>query len=157
MSLKVTADKVSATIKSINAIARAKVLVGIPANESARSDDPIGNAGIGYIQEFGSPAQNIPARPFLIPGVKAVQDDCVQMLEEAAKEVLDDGKMTAALTKAGIIASNSVKATITKGEGFAPLAESTLKARQRKGFKGTKPLIRTGQLRNSITYIVKGA
>ncbi|MDD1617199.1 MAG: hypothetical protein LUQ28_12105, partial [Methylococcaceae bacterium] len=67
------------------------------------------------------------------------------------------GTMIASLTKAGIVAQNSVKATITKGEGFEPLAESTIKARQRKGFKGTKPLIRTGQLRNSITYIVKGA
>lgn len=157
MSLKVTADKVAATLKNINAIARAKVLIGIPANENARSDEPTGNAGIGYIQEFGSPVQNIPARPFLIPGVKAVQDECVGMLEEAAKEVLDDGKMTAALTKAGIIASNSVKATITKGEGFAPLSEYTINERKKKGFKGTKPLIRTGQLRNSITYIVKGA
>lgn len=157
MSLKVTIDKVAGVLKNIKQIENARVLVGIPKEENARSDDPIGNAGIGYVQEFGSPAQNIPARPFLIPGVKAVQDECIGMLEEAAKEVLDDGKMTAALTKAGIIAQNSVKATITKGEGFAPLSEYTINERKKKGFKGTKPLIRTGQLRNSITYIVKGA
>lgn len=151
-----TIDKAAKILRNIHRMGKARVLVGIPQGNSGR-DDAVSNSALGYIHEFGSPAQNIPARPFLIPGVKAVQDDCIAMLEEAAKEVLDDGKMTAALTKAGIIASNSVKATITKGEGFAPLAESTLAARKRKGYKGTKPLIRTGQLRNSITYIVKGA
>jgi len=86
-----------------------------------------------------------------------VQDKTADILIEGASKVLANGTITAALTKAGIVAQNSVKAAITKGEGFAPLADATVKARQRKGFKGTKPLIRTGQLRNSITYIVKGA
>lgn len=157
MSMKITVDKVSGVLKNIKQIEMARVLVGIPKEENARSDEPIGNAGIGYVQEFGSPARNIPARPFLIPGVKAIEDKAADILKDGASKVLDNGTMIASLTKAGIVAQNSVKATITKGEGFEPLAESTIKARQRKGFKGTNPLIRTGQLRNSITYIVKGA
>lgn len=157
MSLKVTIDKVAGVLKNIKQIENARVLVGIPKEENSRSDEPIGNAGIGYVQEFGSPARNIPARPFLIPGVKAVQDQVADALADGAKNILDGGSIASSQTKAGIVAQNSVKATITKGEGFEPLAESTIKARQRKGFKGTKPLIRTGQLRNSIVYIVKGA
>ena len=150
-------DKVSSVIKSIHKMQKARVYVGIPESENNRSDGKIGNAGIGYVQEFGSPAQNIPARPFLVTGVKAVQDEVIEILSDGAKNVLDEKSITAALTKAGIKATNSVKATITKGEGFEALSDATIKARQRKGFKGIKPLIRTGQLRNSINYIVKEA
>lgn len=154
--IKTTVDKVAGVLKNIQKIATARVVVGIPQDENNRNDGQIGNAEIGYIQEFGSTAQNIPPRPFLVPGVKAVEKECAELLAEGAKNMLDNNAMTASLTKAGIKAQSSVKATITKGEGFAPLAESTLAARKRKGYKGTKPLIRTGQLRNSITYIVKG-
>lgn len=150
-----TIDKVAGVLKNIYKMEKARVLVGIPQGDSGR-DDAITNSALGYIHEFGSPARNIPARPFLIPGIKAVQDEAAELLKEGAKEVLDDGSMSASLNKAGIIGQNSVKAAITKGEGFAPLQEATIKARQRKGVKGTKPLIRTGQLRNSITYVVKG-
>ena len=62
-----------------------------------------------------------------------------------------------AKNKAGLIAQNSVKATITAGEGFAPLAESTLAARKRRGVSRTKPLIDTGSLLNSITYVIRKA
>lgn len=157
MSLQVMTDKVSSVIKSIHKMQKARVYVGIPESENNRSDGKIGNAGIGYVQEFGSPAQNIPARPFLVTGINAIKDEVSEMLADAAKIALDEKSITVALTKAGIKATNSVKATITKGEGFEALSESTLKARRRKGFKGTKPLIRTGQLRNSINYIVKEA
>lgn len=157
MSFKVITDKVASVLKNIKQIENARVLVGIPQEENSRSDDPMGNAGIGYVQEFGSPAQNIPARPFLIPGIQAIQDKTAEILKDGASKVLDNGTMIASLTKAGIVAQNSVKAAITKGEGFAPLAESTLAARKRSGAKGTKPLIRTGQLRNSIVFIVKNA
>lgn len=157
MSIKTTVDKVADVLKNIKQMQSARVMVGIPKDENARSDGLIGNASIGYIQENGSPAKNIPARPFLIPGVEAVKNKVADILGEGAKNVLDGGSITGSQTKAGIVAQNSVKATITAGEGFTTLADSTLAARQRKGVKGTKPLIRTGQLRNSITYIVKGA
>jgi hypothetical protein len=67
---------------------------------------------------------------------------------------------------------NAVRTKITDGP-FAPLADSTLRARARRGRKGAvaelksraqgnapnnanaKPLIDTGQLRKSITYVVR--
>lgn len=154
---KITVDKVASVLKAVEAIKNSRVLVGIPQEENARTDNsPIGNAGIGYIQENGSPANNIPARPFLIPGVKKVQDEAMKILADGARDALNEGDTNKALTKAGILASSSVKKTLQAGEGFEPLSERTLMARQRKGFKGTKPLIRTGQLRNSITFVVKG-
>jgi hypothetical protein len=156
MSVRVMTDRVASVLKNIHKMERARVYVGIPADENARSDDKVGNAGIGYIQEFGSPAKNIPARPFLIPGVKAVEGEVADLLADGARNVLEDRSIEASLTKAGIKATNSVKQTITKGEGFAALSETTLRARKRRGVSRTKPLIDTGQLRNSINYVVKG-
>jgi hypothetical protein len=42
------------------------------------------------------------------------------------------------------------------GKPIAPLAATTIAARQLAGFGGTKALIRRGDLRNSITVIVEG-
>ena len=35
------------------------------------------------------------------------------------------------------------------------LSDATLETRESEGFKGTKALIVTGQMRNAITYVVK--
>lgn len=157
MSVSVLFDHSAAILKAIQTMAQKDVLVGIPEAENTRKDDPdIGNATIGFINENGSPARNIPARPFLVPGVRAAADRCANVLKIGAQAAFHDpAALDKALNGAGQIARDSVKRRITSQEGFAPLAESTIAARERKGFKGTKALIRTGQLLNSITYVVK--
>ncbi|EHT99665.1 putative bacteriophage protein [Pantoea stewartii subsp. stewartii DC283] len=55
-------DKAQSVLDALKTIGNRDVLVGIPAEDSARDDAPFGNAGIGYINENGSPAQNIPAK-----------------------------------------------------------------------------------------------
>ena len=74
---------------------------------------PIGNAQIGYINEYGSPAQNIPPRPHLQPGVKSVHAETTAKMKAAAQAVFDGrtGAATAALESAGTIASGRLKAT----------------------------------------------
>ncbi|MFI5416190.1 MAG: hypothetical protein ACHQXJ_02430, partial [Nitrososphaerales archaeon] len=60
--------------------------------------------------------------------------------------------------RAGIIAANACKKVINDQEGLKPPAPATLKARKyitASGFKGTKSLLVTGQVRNAITYVVK--
>jgi len=42
------------------------------------------------------------------------------------------------------------------GQPIAPLAQTTLAARRLKGFRGTKALLRRGDLRNSITVVMDG-
>lgn len=159
MSVQVLQDHVAEVLATIKAIANAgNVLVGIPSEDNARSDSPIGNAAIGYINEFGSPAQGIPPRPFLAPGIAKVQDKCGNLLAMGAADALTSMSVTpitVAQNKAGLTAQNSVKATITAGEGFAPLSASTLSARKKRGVSRTKPLIDTGSLRNSITYVIR--
>ena len=151
-------DKLPEFREALRLLTQESVFVGIPEKTDGRKDgDPIGNAGIGFVQENGSPAQNIPPRPFLVPGVAAVQDQLADELQAGADAVLV-GRFDAVRTsynRAGILAVNSVRATITAGEGFDPLSKRTLAARARRGVSRTKPLIDTGQLRASVTYVVR--
>ena len=157
-TVRVVQDKTAKLRDALRALQRDVVLVGIPAEDNNRNgDSPIGNAAIGYIQENGSPVNNIPPRPFLVPGVQSVADRCAELMAAGAAEMLDGGAaaIEKANNKAGLVAQAAVKNTLRAGEGFPPLAPSTLAARERAGFTGTKPLIWTGQLLNSVTYVIR--
>ena len=141
-------------LRRMAAVAQRDVLVGVPAGEQ-RDDGPT-NAEIGYQNEFGSPANNIPARPHLLPGVAAVQDKAAARLTQAASAAAA-GRMSDAerhLHAAGLIAQNSVRRTLTTA-AYRPLSERTLAERRARGRTGTRPLIDTGQYRNAITYVVR--
>ncbi len=150
-------DRLKEVLQSISGLVDKQVLVGIPDSAPERQDDePIGNAAIGYIQETGSPANNLPARPFLVPGVAAAEPKTLPKLQQAFEAALD-GDLSRAdkrMAGAGLEAQNSVRARINSG--ISPeLKESTLANRRRRGRTGTVPLIDTGQLRNSITYVIR--
>ncbi len=142
-------------ISDIKKLTKTDVLVGIPAQGNSR-EDGMNNAAIGYMNETGDPERNLPARPFLVPGVDAARDDIGKMLGKAADAAMDGRQdvVNRQLNAAGLTAQNSVKAAITD-TAFAPLSERTLAARRAKGRTGEKPLIDTGQLRRSVTYIVR--
>ncbi|HHG9959574.1 TPA: hypothetical protein ACPZLH_000692 [Yersinia enterocolitica] len=187
--LKVRVDKANSVLAALKSIGNKDVLVGIPESTSNRSPEEgekvtIGNAQIGYINECGSPAQNIPARPHLQPGVQSVQDKTIAKLKQAAQATFDgnSGAADKALNQAGLIASNAVKRYMTI-TNLVPLADSTLEARARRGRKGAarelarrsgdssvmdkndagqfisntnaRPLIDEGQYRRAITYVVR--
>lgn len=132
------------------------VLVGVPEDKAQRkAGDGISNAQLAYIHENGSPAQNIPDRAFLIPGVEEAQQDVARLLEAGARRGLENpDEVDKALERAGLRAVSSVKAVITRNN-FEPLKAATLRARKRMGFLGTKALLVTSQLRNAITYVVR--
>lgn len=155
MSVTMTGEGLAGIFEAIEKLTSQEVLVGIPHGES-RSDTDMTNAQIGYIQETGSPAMNLEARAFLAPGVEDCQELVSTQLTKAADEALKGNNqgIERCLNRAGMIAQNSVRAKINSGD-FAPLSEATLRARRRAGKTRTKPLIDTGQLRNSITYIIK--
>lgn len=154
--MKITKDNVESMLAAVKAMAAKRVLVGVPSAEASRRDDPINNATLAYIHENGSPARNIPARPFLKPGVAGAKDKLVSTLRVYAKQALTDkSAIEKGLNAAGLVAQSAVKNRIRSSIGMKPLASGTLAARRRKGAKGEKPLIRTGQLLNSITYVVR--
>lgn len=191
-AIRVVVDKVKQFAGAVKMLSSEAVYIGVPDTKDTRkpdsdkpADEPFGNAAIGYLNEYGSPAQNIPARPHMRPGIETVRKEIAEELEAGAKALLT-GRTDAVRTaynRVGIIGVNSVRARITSGEGFAPLSIVTLLARkdrlrtgrriQGAGELGSivrgglskgppdltgvrnKPLIDTGQYRNSITYVIR--
>lgn len=156
MTVQIIKDNLKSLLKNIESMSKKSVLIGIPSDKTIRPEVPQTNAELGYLHEHGSPARNIPARPFLIPGVKAANENTTKILKEYAGKALQDYKaIDNGLNAAGLFAQNSVKKYIIAQTNFTPLSAATIAQRKAKGFKGTKALIRTGQLLNSITYVVK--
>jgi hypothetical protein len=150
-------------MNGVKSLKQYQTLVGIPEDENKRGPDSNGEQGIGnaallFINNFGSPANNIPARPVMQIGIKNAQDLITEEMKNAAKKGLSKGvsSIEPYYERVGIIASNSIKRAIDDQIDIEPPSEATLKAREAKGFKGTKALIVTGQMRNSITYVVEG-
>lgn len=184
--VKILRDRLPEVLSSIRDLVGQEVLVGIPDSTTDRDDEedsPMTNAAIGYVHETGSPAANIPARPWLVPGVMEARESTTNKLEAATKAALD-GKMDQVqqnLHAAGIIAAASVKRKITTGE-FEPLKPATVRQRRRnRGTKsmraaekeylklidqgvspeaaqtaaGIQPLLNTAQMRNAVTHVIR--
>jgi len=157
-SLKVTSDFTETFNRTIEKFKNDAVLIGVPEADTTRNEnDAITNAALLAIAEFGSPANNIPPRPVLAIGIRKAAPEIAEQFKQAAIKSLKIGfsALSVYYNRAGIIASNSVKKVINDQEGIEGPAESTIRSRLSRGFKGTKALIVTGQLRNSITYVVK--
>lgn len=167
MSVTSSGQGLADIFEAVEALLNTEVLVGIPEGEVREGG--MTNAQIGYLQETGSPAMNLPDRPFLVPGIELVQDKIGEFLVKAADASLS-GKSQQVfnlLGKAGMTAQNSVRLYFVSGS-FTPLSPATIadrlsknrnKAEFRKNPKprrnSDQPLIDTVQLRKSVTYVVK--
>lgn len=154
-----TLNKLPAFLKSLKAIESKGVYVGIPHDKNARTESGASNAQIAMVQEFGSGAKNIPPRPFLVPAIKKVQPKAITILKEGAQKALHGEDIHITYEKVGLVGQSAVQMEIKNGS-FAPLKESTLQSRRNRrvsGKAGTKPLIDTGQLLSSVTYVVRDA
>jgi hypothetical protein len=153
--IKIRKDIVNSVLNNLSKVAKQHVRIGVPEAASSRNEASMTNASLAYIHENGSAAANIPARPFLIPGVQAALPAALSAMKPYVTEALTKPEaLSKGLNAAGLVAQTAVKKRIVSGEGFAPLAPATLEARARSGAMGTKPLIRTGSLLNSIKYVV---
>ena len=182
--LAIKKDDVAKVLKSIQELVGKDVLIGVPEKDDQRQDgSPMTNAALAYIHETGSPAANIPARPFLVPGVEEAEDRVTPQMKKAAQAALSGNSsgVETALNRAGLIAQSSVRNKINTG-AFVPLSPDTI--RNRKYSRGTnsrraaeeaylaaikngdspeaaqsaagiQPLINTGQLRNAIEYVIR--
>lgn len=156
-TITVTSDFTDDFNKIIKKFKRDAVLVGIPEEKTERKgDEIINNATLLAINNFGSPHNNIPARPVMQIGIEKAKDQIAEEFKKAAVQAASKGVVAilAAYTRVGIIASTSIKKVINSQEGIAEPAAATLDAREARGFKGTKALIVTAQMRNAITYVV---
>lgn len=157
IGLGVTADMMPELEKALKELQSQSVYAGFPEGEDPREgDDPINNATLGYIHNGGAPEANIPARPFMVEGIEQAEASIVAGMELAGASILDGDMQTAdkALHAVGMAAQDGIKGKLNDGP-FDPLAESTLKARERRGVERTNPLIDTGQMRNAVSYAIR--
>lgn len=160
-TLKVTKDFTKSFNGVVKALSKKTVLVGIPADKDARRDDmPIGNAGLLAIATYGSEANDIPPWNILGIGLRNAQAEIADVFKQGARDALSQGQRAVdrSFERAGIIASTACKKVLNEQEGVPPdrPAEATLDSRAARGFLGKKYWLVTGQLRNAITYVVKG-
>lgn len=154
--MRVVLDKLPEFRAAMKMLQSEAVYIGVAQENDARKDGgPIGNATIGYINENGSAAANIPARPHLVPGVAKVQDKLADELGAGAKALLNGrpDAVATSYTRAGLLAKNSVQDLIQKQEGFAPLAKTTLrtrKTRKKAPRQGEQALIDKGEYLQTI-------
>ena len=179
--LSVRVDTLAGLRKSLEGLTRQEVLVGVPESTTTRKEDagvlPITNAVLAYIHDNGAPEANIPARPFMIPGMNDAKPPVTEALFRVAKKTLFGASpldINKGLHRAGLEASTSIKRKIREGIP-PPLADSTLRDRLRraKGRKAeklelelraagwtpsvdfVKPLIDTAGMLNSVTYVIR--
>lgn len=171
-------DNTAALRASIKALGGNQVLVGFPGDTADRGE-PINNPTLGYIHENGAPGANIPARPFLRPGIASIQPAITERLRAAALLVLEGkpAEVNKALKAVGKMGVNAAQARLTDGP-HAPLSPRTRRKRDRalaKKIRAAKtadararlqaqldtqladrsPLIDTGALRRAINYVVR--
>jgi hypothetical protein len=130
-------------------------------------NDDATNADIGSEQEFGSFTKKIPPRSFLykpLSAAKAKKRIVADAAEGLTRELASGSAVDAAQSFYGKIGAGLVAsvqdAFDASGPGWKPLARETiLRRRTRKVWPrtGTKPLIDTGELRNSISFKIMGS
>lgn len=155
--------------KSLERLKRSVVFVGIASGskKDAREDGGPPNHLLGFVHEHGSPAANIPPRPFLVPGVMSGKEKVTKHLEAAMRAALndDDKAVKALLERAGSDAVLAVQLYMRNGT-FEPLKPSTIKNRNRSRLtegkreneqqgENIKPLINSGALQKALDFYVE--
>jgi len=150
MKLTLVKNNSAKLMAALKEVLKNDVLVGVPQDKARRREGEVTNAELAYIHNNGSPARNIPARPFMEPGIKNAAQRINVLMQQTARAVLsgDKAKVRQGLESVGLAAQNSIRSKIN--EGIPPPLKHP-----RRGKSRSKPLIDTGQLRNSITYVVR--
>lgn len=154
--------------KKLLAIARAPapvVAIGIQGEDAGKVADENGEITmvvLGGVHEFGREDGTIPSRSYIRSTVDNRKVEYAQLQKRLAGLVIS-GKLDVkrALGLLGEKVKSDIQGAMERGLE-PPLAPSTIKGRiqgkaDAKGRRVFKPLIDTGQLKNSITYQVRGA
>lgn len=152
-----SADNMGQLLKGLKFTKNNYVLVGIPQKKTKRKGEPITNAELLFIHTNGSPINNVPARPVIEPAIKEDKDRLSKMLKVAAVEAMngEEEKAVQQLQLTGMRAQNVCRAWFVNAKNNWPPNSPSVTARKRKkGSTAPRPLIDTGELRKSITYVV---
>lgn len=136
--------------KQINKLKEGQVFVGFPEGEATHTGPNGESADMALIaayNEFGT--STTPARPFLKQTIDGNKDKIKAMSEQTVKDIADGKSAEQCLKQLGAYGVKLVQETIANGS-FEPNAPQTVK---KKG--SDKPLIDTGQMRQSVHYIIR--
>lgn len=138
--------------------AGAHVVVGVLSDKkNQRKGEPITNAVLGFIHEFGTEDGHVPERSFIRSTIDSNRAKYAAFIRRLARLVLLGQLSEAdALNMIGLKVQGDVVRTINAGIP-PPLAQSTIRSKTVNGKAGTTPLINTGQLKSAITYEVRRA
>lgn len=104
-----------------------------------------------WLQTHGSPLWQSPPRPVIEPAIEHNKEPIAKQLRKVAETALDGQDPEAELQKAGMLGQNAARDWFTNpANNWAPNSPLT---EARKG--SDRPLIDTGELRKSITYVVE--
>ena len=142
----------------LNELAQTQVLVGIPEDKAARKDGHISNAALMYIHSNGSPINGIPARPIIEPALEHDKERIGQIMGQATKAAFagDTATMAQQLNRAGMEGQNAAKEWFTNpANNWPPVSPGRQEYKASRGTTVERPLIDTGKLQGSITYVVR--
>lgn len=172
-------------VKRLQGLQKRQIQVGIPQQTSSRKEEGINNAELLYIhthgtrrkamrkemqegmdrglkyseafslyiQSHGSPLWHSPPRPVLEPAIKANKEKIAMQFSKIIKAAADGNAdaMERAITSTGITAQNACRSWFKDPRNGWPRNDpKTVK------LKGSdKPLVDSGELRDSIVYVVR--
>lgn len=157
VDIEVTYDGFKQMMEGLDWIEKSGVYIGIPEDESSREDEDITNAELLFIHTNGSLINNVPARPVIEPALREDSERLSSMLGKAFVYALQ-GKFEFAfeqLEKTGMRGQKVARAWFTNPKNnWPPNAPSVVRAKLKKGSTNPRPLIDTGELKRSITYVI---
>lgn len=140
------------------------VMVGIPLSKTLREENPetdvneeMTNAGLLYLHTNGSPIKHIPKRPVIEPALENDNKKLSSMLKKSMEDFVSYGEEVASkdLEKLGMEGQNAVREWfVDPRNGWPPNSPKVQEEKRKKKATDPKPLIDTGELRKSITYVV---
>jgi hypothetical protein len=144
---------VQAWVKSIKKV---KLYVGIIDDADSRSGSRIGNIALAAILENGAPSMNVPPRPFMKPGMDPMKSQARDAMKQAA-DMLYKKNNEEAREILGTLGRRSVMSIREVMESGVPppLDQKSAERKFRKGYPD-ETLIKTGQLRDSISFKITG-
>ncbi len=146
--------KLAAAVKK-NA-AGAHVVIGLLSDGKKRKEgDPLTNAQIGAVHEFGSSDGHVPERSFIRATIDANPEKYRTFIKKLALAVLL-GEMTEAeaLKRIGGMVEGDVRKRINAN--IPPeLSEKTKEQKVVNGHSGNTALVNTGQMKSAITFQVR--
>ena len=145
-------------LKSLQALPKQALYVGIPEGGEARGEDGVTPAYLLDLHSRGSEASGLPKREVIQPVLEASADYIKGELEEYSKLKLEGRESEAeiVLETLGLELQARIQDWFEDPRnGWEPNKPATIKAKQGDANAEDVTLVDTGLMRQSITYVVK--